>query len=133
MSTVELCAGAIVHDDAGRILLIRRGQAPAAGTWSLPGGRCLRGETAEQACAREVYEETGLHVKVLRHAGRVRRDSPSGGVYVIDDFVCRVIGGVAVAGDDALGCRWAAHDDLAGLELSPGLYEALQDWRLLPT
>jgi hypothetical protein len=43
------CVGAIVHDLDGRLLLIRRGHAPHAGSWSLPGGRVEAGETPEQA------------------------------------------------------------------------------------
>ncbi|MBA2553039.1 MAG: NUDIX domain-containing protein, partial [Geodermatophilaceae bacterium] len=54
------CVGAIVYDEAGRLLLIRRGQPPHAGSWSLPGGRIEAGETPRQAVVREAAEETGL-------------------------------------------------------------------------
>src|SRR5690349_16445083 len=63
MSVRQLCAGGIVHDAAGRVLLIRRGQEPSAGKWSIPGGRCLPGESAATACIREVAEETGVLVE----------------------------------------------------------------------
>jgi ADP-ribose pyrophosphatase YjhB (NUDIX family) len=121
-----------VHDEAGRLLLIRRGQPPSAGSWSVPGGRCLPGEEAADACVREVREETGLAVEVLRFAGRVEREAPGGGVYVIDDFACRVLGGRLAAGDDAADARWVTRPELAALELVPGLYAALDDWGLLP-
>jgi len=58
------CAGAVVRDGAGRLLLVQRGRAPSAGLWSLPGGRVEPGETAAEAAAREVTEETGLVVEV---------------------------------------------------------------------
>ena len=51
--------GAVVVGD-GELLMIRRGHGPAGGTWSLPGGRVERGETAAEAVVREVGEETGL-------------------------------------------------------------------------
>ena len=51
-----------MHDDAGRLLLIRRGREPGRGQWSLPGGRCEAGEDAATAAVREAYEETGLIV-----------------------------------------------------------------------
>jgi 8-oxo-dGTP diphosphatase len=127
------CAGGIVHDGAGRVLLIRRGQPPSAGAWSVPGGRCRPGESAEAACVREVHEETGLHVELARFAGRVERPAPSGAVYVIDDFVCRVVGGELAAGDDAVDARWVSRAELAALALVPGLYEALDEWGLLPS
>ncbi len=135
--TEQPCAGGIVFDDAGRLLLIRRGRPPALGCWSVPGGRCRAGEAPEAACVREVAEETGLEVEVVRWAGRVRRDAPGppdgdGGVYVIDDFVCRVLGGTLRAGDDASDARWVDADRFAASPLSPGLAEALGEWGLLP-
>lgn len=132
MALTQPCAGAIVHDDQQRLLLIRRGRPPSAGTWSVPGGRCLPGESPAAACVREVAEETGLQVEVLRHAGRVERAAPGGGVYVIDDFACRVAGGTLAAGDDAADARWVGRTELRELELAPGLYAALEEWGLLP-
>jgi 8-oxo-dGTP diphosphatase len=126
------CAGAIVHDADRRLLLIRRGQPPSQGSWSVPGGRCRPGESAEDACVRETAEETGLAVEVLRWAGRVERDSPDGAVYVIDDFVCRAVGGEFRAGDDADDARWFSRAQLVDHDLVPGLYAALAAWGVLP-
>ena len=53
------CVGAIVRDGAGRLLLIKRGNDPEAGKWSLPGGRIEPGETDAQPLVREMNEETG--------------------------------------------------------------------------
>ena len=103
--TVEPCAGGIVFDGAGRLLLIKRGQEPGLGRWSVPGGRCLPGEPADAACVREVAEETGLVVEVIRSAGRLTRTGPGGVVYDIEDFVCATAGGELRAGDDAADVR----------------------------
>jgi ADP-ribose pyrophosphatase YjhB (NUDIX family) len=81
---------------------------------------------------REVREETGLEVTVVAPAGRVERDAPDGSVYVIDDFVCQVTGGVLRAGDDASAAAWVSGRELAELSLSPGLAETLAAWALLP-
>lgn len=126
------CAGGIVHDGARRLLLIRRGQEPSAGSWSVPGGRCRPGEAAAAACVREVSEETGLEVAVVRWAGRVERVAPSGGIYVIDDFVCSLQGGELRAGDDAIDARWVTRAELVGLDLVPDLYATLEAWGVLP-
>jgi 8-oxo-dGTP diphosphatase len=132
------CAGAIVFDLRRRLLVIRRGRAPSAGTWSIPGGRCEPGETPADACTREVREETGVTVAVLRWAGRVERPAPDGRIYLIDDFVCELIddgtrgsGGLR-AGDDAEAARWVNLAEFDALPLAPGLREALFDWDLLP-
>ena len=130
------CAGGLVFDDGGRLLLIQRGTPPAQGSWSVPGGRVEPGETVAQACVREVAEETGLDVRVLRLAGRVYRDGPGGVVYAIDDFVCAPTGGTLHAATDADDVRWvdaAAYRalDEAGA-LAPHLTEALTEWDTLP-
>ncbi len=54
--------GALVTDESGKLLLVRRAHQPAKGRWGLPGGFVDRFETAEQAIAREVLEETDLRV-----------------------------------------------------------------------
>jgi ADP-ribose pyrophosphatase YjhB (NUDIX family) len=126
------CAGGIVHDDAGRLLVIRRGREPGRGLWSVPGGRCMPGESAEDACVREVAEETGLTVRVLSEAGRVERDGPPGVRYDIVDFECEVVGGELRAGDDAEDVRWVTRAELARLNLVPELVECLSGWGLLP-
>jgi len=133
MRQVEPCAGGIVLDAQGRIALVQRANPPSAGSWSVPGGRCRPGESPERACVREVAEETGLAVEVVRHAGQVERTGPGGVVYLIDDYVCRVVGGELAAGDDAADVRWVTRAELAGLELAPGLYDALAGWDVLPT
>ncbi|MBI5928426.1 MAG: NUDIX domain-containing protein [Chloroflexi bacterium] len=58
---------AIIYDEAGeKILLTRRTDN---GRWCLPGGAMEAGENLTEACIREVFEETGLHVRVLRLIG----------------------------------------------------------------
>lgn len=132
MAVTQPCAGGIVFDAQRRLLLIKRAHAPAAGTWSLPGGRCLTGEPAEHACVREVAEETGLTVRVLRSAGSITRDGLDGIVYAIEDFVCEATGGRLCAGDDADDVRWATRADLQRIDLAPGLLTVLDEWQLLP-
>lgn len=132
MRSVQACAGGIVFDAARRLLLIRRGRPPSAGSWSVPGGRCLPGEPAPVACMREVAEETGLTVAVVEFAGRVERDAPGEVTYLIDDYVCDVVGGRLEAGDDATDARWVTRAELESLELSPGLLRSLTEWDLLP-
>lgn len=124
------CVGAICIDEDARILLIQRGQEPARGRWSIPGGRVEPGEDARDAVIREVREETGLDVVVGREVGTVRRDAPSGGTYVIRDFLATPRSGVLAAGDDARAVQWVALADLGEWDTSPGLVEALVAWGL---
>jgi ADP-ribose pyrophosphatase YjhB (NUDIX family) len=116
-----ICAGAVVRDPSGRLLLVRRGQPPAQGSWTLPGGRVEPGETPAAAAAREVREETGLDVVV----GDLLATVPVLG-YLVHDFRATVAGGELRAGDDASDVGWFAVGELSTLELSPGLLEALR-------
>jgi 8-oxo-dGTP diphosphatase len=115
------CAGAVVRDASGRLLLVRRANEPSRGLWSLPGGRVEPGESATDAAAREVYEETGLRVTV----GALLCTADLG-PYVVDDFAATVAGGDLRAGDDALDARWCTPDEVRALPLAPGLVDALE-------
>ena len=129
------CVGAVVRDEQGRLLLVRRANEPGRGLWSIPGGRVDPGETAEEAVVREVAEETGLAVVVSDLAGVVERPAPGGGVYVIEDYVARLAPGVdpasLLAGDDASAAAWMPVDELDGLPCVEGLLGALREWRCL--
>jgi len=57
--TPLLAADCVVFDARGRVLLIRRGNPPFKGKYALPGGFVEIGETVEDACRRELMEETG--------------------------------------------------------------------------
>jgi 8-oxo-dGTP diphosphatase len=126
------CVGGIVRDGAGRLLLIRRGQEPSRGLWSLPGGRVEPGETLEQAVVREVREETGLEVRVGTPAGSLV--IPAGAVdYEVTDFVCTPVDPAAapVAGTDADDVTWADAAALDQLACTPRLVEILREWGVL--
>lgn len=129
------CVGGIVVDADGRLLLVRRGQEPAKGRWSVPGGRVEAGESDAEATARELLEETALVVEVGDLAGTVERDAPRGGVYVIRDYVCRPARdadpSAVRAGDDADDAAWFTPDEVRRLDTAPGLVEALVEWRIL--
>jgi mutator protein MutT len=127
------CVGAVVFDDTGRLLLVRRAHEPGRGRWSVPGGRVEAGETDHQAVLREVVEETGLTVEIIRLLGHVQRRAPEGAVFDIYDYYCRSAGGTLVAGDDADETCWCDANTLATLPLASGLREALTRWQSLPS
>ncbi|MEO5821175.1 MAG: NUDIX domain-containing protein [Vicinamibacteraceae bacterium] len=107
-------AAVVVHD--GRVLLIRRGQAPGAGEWSIPGGAVELGESVEAALRREVREETGLDIAVGAFLEVYERvDLDPAGVrfhFVVLDYAATAIGGTLRAGDDAADAVFADPADL---------------------
>ena len=111
---------AVFKDD--RVLLIRRGKAPRAGSWSLPGGRQRLGEGVRDTAAREVREEAGLEIEVtalLDVLDSIHRDA-EGTIayhYTLVDFLAEWRAGEARAGGDAAEAVWADPGDLARYEL----------------
>ncbi|HEY9413862.1 MAG TPA: NUDIX domain-containing protein [Pseudonocardia sp.] len=138
-SHVVFCVGAIVHDRVGRLLLIQRGREPGRGLWSLPGGRVEAGESEPDALVREMDEETGLRVRVVRLVGRVHRPAPDGDTYDIGDYLCELTdpgdGSGALtprAGDDADDARWVDAAEYEALPVVEGMREILEEWDALP-
>jgi len=107
------------------VLLIERGKPPAAGLWSVPGGRLEGAETLAQGVAREVREETGLVVEVGPLACVVERMGDDYH-FVILDYLARVIGGQLAAASDARDARFVSSDELATLPLTDGLAAVLE-------
>ena len=122
--------GAVILDQ-GRVVLVKRGQPPLAGEWSIPGGRLEIGETMREGVAREVREETGLTVEPAELLGvydRLLRDE-AGRIlyhYVLIDFLCRRVAGELHAGGDAADARWFTPDELSGLSLVEDTAEVIR-------
>ncbi len=113
--------GAVIfRQDA--VLLVRRGQEPARGSWTLPGGAVEVGETLRAALIRELAEETGLAVEVLGVSAvleRIFRDD-GGAVayhYVLVDFLCRWVGGEPRAASDITAARFVPLAELSDYPL----------------
>jgi 8-oxo-dGTP diphosphatase len=114
--------GAVIVQD-NRVLVIRRGQAPLLGEWSLPGGVLECGETLREATIREAREETGLAVEVGEMLGVYERviRSEDGRVryhYVLIDFLCRPVAGELKAASDAADAGWFTREELPALKLA---------------
>jgi len=129
--------GAVIVQE-NRVLLIRRGQAPLLGEWSLPGGVLECGETLCEAVVREVREETGLTVetgemlgvyeRIIRSEDRSEDRSGDGRVryhYVLIDFLCRPASGDLKAASDAADVRWFRPEELDALKLRPDTNEVV--------
>jgi 8-oxo-dGTP diphosphatase len=130
------CVGAVILE-SGRLLLVQRGHPPAAGRWSLPGGRVEPGESDAEAIRREVREETRLEVDVRSVLGRVELPGRHPGeIYDVRDHACRIVSGTPIAGDDAASLRWVTAAELLELErgglLTDGLVGFLTEWGVVP-
>jgi ADP-ribose pyrophosphatase YjhB (NUDIX family) len=121
-------SAAIFRD--GRVLIVRRAQAPASGIYTLPGGAVELGETLEQAVIREVHEETGLDIEPVKLAGYrqlITRDT--GGKierhFVILPFAARWIAGEVSLNEELAEAKWLLPADLGSLRTTEGLAEVV--------
>lgn len=111
----QIGVGVVVLKD-DMVLLIRRGQPPKQGEWSIPGGRQEFGETVRGCALREVKEETGItagNLKLLDVVDLVRPEAH----WTLVDFAADWVAGEPVAGDDAADARWVNAADIESLGL----------------
>jgi 8-oxo-dGTP pyrophosphatase MutT (NUDIX family) len=104
-------AAAVIFDDTGRLLLQRRGDN---GLWGLPGGAMEVGESAAQTVVREVKEETGYDVEIVRLVGvysdprhtTIRYADGNAFQFVSCLFECRIVGGSPMLCEETTALEW---------------------------
>lgn len=108
-ANASAAVAAIIRNEEGELLVIRRALEPAKGTLDLPGGFCDPGESAEEALRREVAEETGLQITAYQYLGSHPNIYQWQGIeiHTLDLFFeCRADASNAHAADDAAECMW---------------------------
>ncbi len=107
---------AFIVNSKGELLVERRGKEPAKGTLDLPGGFADMDETAEEAIAREVKEETGLTVTKAEYLFSLPNIYRYSGLDIrtLDMFFSCTIDSneTPVAADDAAECMWVPIKDI---------------------
>lgn len=114
-------AGVLFDESRNKILLTRRSDN---GRWCLPGGHMESGESAAETCLREVLEETGLEVEIVKLIGIYT--SPDVAIQHGDGpmkqlvsmcFECRVTGGSPGLSNETTAFGWFTAEEIAGMDL----------------
>lgn len=127
-----LGALAVVLDDE-RVLLAQRRNAPDAGLWGFPGGHVEHGETALDAAARELHEETGVTATPLEYLTNIDllRWGDQGEVsvhYLLAAVLCSYESGEPKAADDVIKAAWIPVDQVrsGALQMSDRVADLLE-------
>ena len=107
----QVGVGVVVLNTDNEVLLIRRGQEPNKGLWTIPGGRQKPGETLVETAHREILEETGVTISepsLIDVVDLIRHDEDGTLIrhYTLVDYAARYKNGTPVAGGDADLTRW---------------------------
>lgn len=114
------------------VLLVQRRNPPDAGLWGFPGGHVELGETALDAAARELSEETGVTaqpVGYLTNIDVLSRDA-QGNInahFLLAVVMCEYVSGAPVAADDVQEAAWVHFDQVRqrGLPMSNRVADVL--------
>lgn len=110
-------AAAIIQRD-GKVLSCQRGHGSMEGGWEFPGGKVEPGETAEQACRREIEEELGCRLGTLWYLDTVEYDYPDFHLSM-DCFVASLAPGQEPRLLEHEGARWLSQDELPDVDWLP--------------
>lgn len=123
---------AIIFDETGeKVLLTRRADN---GDWCLPGGAMDPGESAEEACLREVWEETGVTIAITRLIGiytsphRITVYNDGNRVqYVSLTFAAEILTGTPGLSDEVTEVGYFTRAEIALLKMSEPHRERIDD------
>ena len=129
--------GALIHDGAGQLLMIRTHKW--SDLWGIPGRKIERGESSEEALKREIREETGLDVSDIRFVMNqdcidstefIRAEH-----FILLNYLAKASSHEVTLNDEAEDFRWVSMDDALNLNLNTATKILLQrviDEKLLP-
>jgi len=120
-------ATAVLIDRGGEVLLVRRVNEPQQGKWSLPAGFIDAGEDPKAAAVREVFEETGLQIRVTELLDVIAGGDHPGCADIIILYRGEVEGGRLTADDDADEAAFFRGDALPALAFD-STQQVIEDW-----
>lgn len=112
--------GALVTQE-NKVLLIRRKMEPERGKWSIPAGFLDHGEDPQETAEREVFEETGLRVRIINLLDVFTNPPGQGGASIFILYRAELLGGEMIAGDDADAVGFFQMDELPDLAFASTL------------
>lgn len=112
--------GIVVNNE--RVLLVRRGNEPGRGDWSIPGGMLNLGETLQECAEREILEECDIeaHAEEVVGVTDLIQFDDEGAIeyhYVLIDLLAEYIDGIPKPSSDVFAAEWVPFDELSSLKM----------------
>jgi len=108
-------AAAVLIEQDGKVLLVRRGVDPERGSWSLPAGFVDAREDPVEAAVRECLEETGLQVRITGLVELISGREHAKGADILILYRGEIVSGELTPGDDADLAQFFPRDQLPNL------------------
>lgn len=109
------CTGIVCFKD-DEVLLIKRGNPPRKGEWSIPGGKIEFGESEIDAALRELSEETGIKASIEKKINQVEVNF-EGFNYILHNYKAVWVSGKPIPGSDALDAKFIKLNKLKNYKL----------------
>ena len=126
MKHIEVAAAVIIRDNT--VFAAQRGEGgELARKWEFPGGKLEPGEKGEETIVREIFEELGTEVRVLRYLLSVDHRYQTFSL-TLHGYLCELLGDEPILSEH-LACKWLAKDQLdtiAWAEADLPIVEALR-------
>lgn len=97
-------AAGLVFKDGNFLITQRNPDGLLGGLWEIPGGKVKENETPQEACIRELFEETSLHIRVIEHIAQVKHAYTHFKI-IMDVFRCEYVAG-EIRLDGPVDYRW---------------------------
>jgi 8-oxo-dGTP diphosphatase len=110
---VYTCVDVIITNDEGKILLTKRNVDPFKNSWIIPGGRMKLGELPTKTAKREIFEETGLEIKIEKLYGVYadpNRDPRCFTASII--YVAKISSGKMIKTLEVSDYKWVSKDEI---------------------
>ena len=120
-------AGAVIKKDGKTLICRRPANKSCALLWEFPGGKQEKGETLEQALARECMEELGIEISVGKQLHETIYEYPDRKLR-LHFFSARITGGTLSKKEHA-EIRWALPEDISKFEFCPADKEFIESYR----
>lgn len=116
----------------GKFLILKRAkqQGSEPDLWEFPGGGLELGEKHEEALVREIWEETGLHGKVIKPLSVWDAKRKDGTQVLGVTFLCELCGGTVVLSHEHIDYAWIKPDEIEQYNVFSQMIKEVKSWSL---